>query len=188
MFCRLRLQLLNGAPVCGESENGRPRGPPIDALLLTDAQLCNDGAITVDVLLCKIVEQAAALTDHHEQATAGMVVVLVLTQVLGQLVDTGGEDGDLDLGGAGVALMGRVLVDDSGFLFLLDHGFFHLSIDSPAAKSGMAECCFQRSPGTGRADVVWRNRQPYHISTVSGESKEKFFGKRSFFCRLYNDV
>ena len=51
-----------------------------------------------------------------------MIVVLVLTQMLGQLVDAGGQDRDLDLGGTGVALMGRILGDDSGFLFLLDQG------------------------------------------------------------------
>ena len=60
--------------------------------------------------------------DHHEKAAAGVVVMLVLTQMLGQLVDAGGQDRDLDLGGTGVALMGRILGDDSGFLFLLDHG------------------------------------------------------------------
>lgn len=48
--------------------------------------------------------------------------MLVLTQMLGQLVDAGGQDRDLDLGGTGIALVGRILSDDSGFLFLLDHG------------------------------------------------------------------
>ena len=50
--------------------------------------------------------------------------MLVNTQVLGQLVDAGGEDGNLNLGGTGVALVGRVLQDDLGFLFLLNHGIY----------------------------------------------------------------
>ena len=71
--------------------------------------MSDDGAIAVDVLLGQVVQQAAALADHHEKAAAGVVVVLVLTQMLGQLVDAGGQDRDLDLGGTGVALMGRIL-------------------------------------------------------------------------------
>ena len=66
--------------------------------LLTQAELCNDCTIAVDVLLGEVVEKASALADHHQKAAAGMVVLLVLTQVLGQLVDSGGQDSDLDLG------------------------------------------------------------------------------------------
>ena len=69
--------------------------------------------------------------NHHQQATTGVVVVLVHTQVIGQLVDAGGQDGNLDLGGAGVAFVGSVLQDDLGLLFLLDHFVFHLFINLP---------------------------------------------------------
>ena len=47
-----------------------------------------------------------------------MVVLLVFPQVLGQGVDPGGEDSDLDLGRTGIAGVGRVLLDN-GSLFLL---------------------------------------------------------------------
>ena len=77
--------------------------PLLIDILLTDTQLGDQSTVTVDVLLCQIVQHLAALTNHHQQATTGVVVVLVDTQVLGQLVDTGGEDGNLNLGGAGVA-------------------------------------------------------------------------------------
>ena len=77
-------------------------------LLLTDTQLGDHSTVAVDVLLGQIVQQTAALTDHHQQTTAGVVVVLVDAQMLGQLVDTGSQDGDLNLGGTGVALVGRV--------------------------------------------------------------------------------
>ena len=75
-------------------------------------------AVAVDVLLGQVVQEVAALTDHHEEAAAAVVVVLVHPQVLGQLVDAGGEDGNLDLGRTGVALMGCILGNDLGFLFL----------------------------------------------------------------------
>ena len=42
-------------------------------------------------------------------------------QVSGQLVDTLGEDGDLDLGGAGVGLVGAVGLDDRGLLIFQHH-------------------------------------------------------------------
>ena len=51
--------------------------------------------------------------------------MLVLTQVLSQLVDTGGEDSDLHLGGAGITVVTLVLNDDLSLLILLDH------LDSP---------------------------------------------------------
>ena len=96
-------------------------------VLLTDTQLGDDRSVAVDVLLGQVVQQAAALADHHEKAAAGVIVVLVGAQVLGELLDAVGEDRDLDLGGAGVALMGGVLGDELGFCFLGNHEKIHLS-------------------------------------------------------------
>ena len=90
--------------------------------LLTDAKLGDDGAVALDVVLRHIVQQTAALADHLEQAHTAVIVLLVHLQVLGELIDALGEDGDLDLRGAGVALMGLVLLDDRGLLILGDHG------------------------------------------------------------------
>ena len=54
-------------------------------------------------------------------------VVDVYLQVLGQLVDAGGQNGDLDLGRTGVGLMGAVGLDNGRLLVLTDHGWYHLS-------------------------------------------------------------
>ena len=51
--------------------------------------------------------------------------------VVGELVDTGSEDGDLDLGGAGVRGMGAVGLNHGRLFVLADHGRFHLSNDLP---------------------------------------------------------
>ena len=100
----------------------KPSLPSVQVkILLTDAQLGDDGAVALDVVLRHIVQQTAALADHLEQAHTAVVVLLVHLQVLGELIDALGEDGDLDLGGAGVALMGLVGLDDVGLLFLGDH-------------------------------------------------------------------
>ena len=53
--------------------------------LLADAQLCNDCAVTLDILLCEVVEQTAALTDHLVHAQTAVVVVGMDLQVSGQL-------------------------------------------------------------------------------------------------------
>ena len=63
-----------------------------------------------------------------------MVVVLVGAQVLGELLDAVGEDRDLDLGGAGVALMGGVLGDELGFCF-----FGNLFISPSVLKDSFAK-------------------------------------------------
>jgi len=60
--------------------------------------------------------------------------VLVHAQVIGQLVDTGSQNSDLHLGRTGVTLMGCVVQDYLGLLLFENHGFFHLSINSPLTK------------------------------------------------------
>ena len=108
----------------GLLKKGGLRPPFFFADLLTQAELCDDRTIAVDVLLGKIVQKASALTDHHQKAAAGMVVVLVDAKVLGELVDPGGQNSDLDLGRTGVAGMGRVLLDDSSLFFFAHHSVF----------------------------------------------------------------
>ena len=51
----------------------RPKGPqsqPASFLLLTDAQLGNDGAVALDVDFGQVVEKVSPLADHLQQATA----------------------------------------------------------------------------------------------------------------------
>jgi hypothetical protein len=52
------------------------------------------------------------LADQLEQATTTVVVVLVALEVLGELSDSLGEQGNLDLGGTSVSLGDCVLSDD----------------------------------------------------------------------------
>ena len=49
-----------------------------------------------------------------------MVIVLVGAKMLGQLLDAGREQSNLNLRGTGVALMGRVLGDDLLLLLRLE--------------------------------------------------------------------
>src|SRR6266511_2190502 len=41
--------------------------------------------------MAQVIEQAAALPDQLEQAATGVMILLVVADMLGQLVDTGGQ-------------------------------------------------------------------------------------------------
>ena len=58
--------------------------------LFSNAQLGDNSAVPLDVLGHQVVQHLAALTDHFQQTAAGVVILLVDLQVLGQLVDAGG--------------------------------------------------------------------------------------------------
>ena len=53
-----------------------------------------------------------------------MLVLGIVPHVLGQHVDPLGEDGHLDLGRAGVPLVGAVGINDRSLLFFTQHGKF----------------------------------------------------------------
>ena len=66
--------------------------------LLADAELGDDVAITLDVLLLEVVEETTTTTNEHQKTTTAVVVILVGFEVLGQDVDALGEERNLDLG------------------------------------------------------------------------------------------
>mgnify|MGYP000809117626 CR=1 FL=1 len=106
--------------------------------LLAQAKLGAYLTIALDVGLFKIVLKAAAAADHLEQATAGMVVVLVLLEVLVQVVDALSQQSDLYLGGTGVALVNRVLGEISA-LVIFTSSIFFINRRKPSIALGDAE-------------------------------------------------
>ena len=54
--------------------------------------------VPLDVVPPEVVQQATSPTDEHEQPATRVMVLLVGPQVLGELPDALGEDGNLDLG------------------------------------------------------------------------------------------
>src|SRR5262245_28049680 len=85
------------------------RGPPS----LADPELFGHGPIALHVLLSQILQEAAALADQHQQAPAGVVVVLVGLEVVGQPVDALGQERDLNFGRARVAVVCLELLDET---------------------------------------------------------------------------
>ena len=109
---------------------GAPAGaPPVTLLLdvVADAQLGDQLAVVLDVLGLDVGQEAAALADEHQEAATGVEVLLVGLHVLGELADAVGQDGDLDLGGAGVGVVLAELADELRLALLGDGHVLHLS-------------------------------------------------------------
>src|SRR6266511_4007941 len=62
--------------------------------------------------MAQVIEQAAALPDQLEQAATGVMILLVVAEMLGQLVDTGGQQRDLDFRRTCVAIVLGEALDD----------------------------------------------------------------------------
>ena len=89
--------------------------------LLTQFQLLGDRLVTGQVGVMQVVEQTAALANHHQKSTTRAVIFLVALQMLGQMVDALREQRDLHVCGTGVLLVRLECVDRLSFGF---HTFF----------------------------------------------------------------
>lgn len=98
-------------------QNARARNARAKVLLSTETETLNQGTVTVDVDALEVIKHTTTIADHQQQTTTGVVIMLVLLEVLGQISDTLGQQSNLDLRGAGVTLVGSVSLDD--FLLFL---------------------------------------------------------------------
>ena len=81
-------------------------------LLAAQTELADQSLVAGRILAVQVVEEAAALRNELEKAAAGVVVLDVALEVPGQVDDALGEDRDLHFGGAGVAGLGGVFLDE----------------------------------------------------------------------------
>lgn len=72
---------------------------------LAQLELLSDCLVTVYVGGVEVIQQPAPLANHHEQATAGTMILLVLLKVLGQVVDALSQQRNLHIGRTGVPFM-----------------------------------------------------------------------------------
>ena len=61
----------------------------------TQPQLGDESSVSLHILPTKVVKETTPLTDHHEEPAPTVMVVLVLTKMLGQMIDSLAEQGDL---------------------------------------------------------------------------------------------
>ena len=119
----------------GAGGAGTPRLPVLaeKTELLSQAQLLDDRAVTLDVLLGQVVEKVLSVANHLLKTSLGMEILGVLLQMLGEVVDALGEDRDLHLGRAGVALIDLIGLNEVLLGFFL-HGFSPSLYFSPVAQ------------------------------------------------------
>ena len=92
--------------------------------LLTQIQLFNDCAVTVDIGLLKVTEEVTSVADHLQHAATAVVILVVSLEVLGQSVDAMSKDRNLNLGRTGVTLVGSILLNNSLLFVLQQHDLF----------------------------------------------------------------
>jgi len=90
--------------------------------LAAQAESLDERAVALDVGVLQVVQQATTLADEQQEATTAVMVVLVLLEVLGQVRDSSGQQGHLNLGGSGVAVVDGVLLDDLGLGYFCHGG------------------------------------------------------------------
>ena len=88
-------------------------------LLSPDPELGDEGAIALDVGVPQVVEQSPLLADQEKEAAAGVMVLGVRLQVLGELPDASVGQGDLNFGGSSVPVSAPVVRDQLAFDFFL---------------------------------------------------------------------
>src|ERR687893_1677854 len=91
------------------------------------AEALDQRPVAPDVDLGEVVQQVAAAADHQEQAAPGVVIMLMLLEVLGEVDDPLGQQGHLRLWGTGISPTQPILGQD---LALLCGGQCHRSIFS----------------------------------------------------------
>lgn len=101
---------------------GVPPGPRTVHALLPDVQSLDEPAVVPRISPPQIPEEPATLSHQHHQASPRVEVLRVLTEVLCQLTDATGEEGDLDLGGARIELVKAIFLHDAGFRLLIHSG------------------------------------------------------------------
>src|SRR3954462_13912514 len=145
----------------------------ISGALAAEAEFLDEGAVALEVLLLQVAEQAAALADEHEQAAARVVVLLVRPQVLGQLVDPLGEQGDLDPGVPGVLGIGAELLGELGLALLRQRHAAREGSSARTASTSRFICSTRastdgkrRSPRSRLRNLIGR-RLPYRSPSKS---------------------
>ena len=85
--------------------------------LLSDVELGYDSTVSLDIDLHQIVKQISSVAAHFKKSATAVMVVVVLLKMLGERVDSAGQESDLNLGRACVAFVCRILLDNSELLF-----------------------------------------------------------------------
>jgi len=87
----------------------------LSSFLLTDTELFDDSTIALDVFGFEVVQHATTFTYESGQCALCTEVLAVLLEVLGEVVDTEGEECNLALSTTGVLCVVAVLCEQLCF-------------------------------------------------------------------------
>jgi hypothetical protein len=107
---------------------------------MTEAQIRDDLPISFKVRTPQILQEATTLTDHFEKPAPTVVILLVLIEMAPKVVDSGGQEGDLDRSAAPILVVQLELLDD---VFAVDGHSVRASTGVNAA--GEAPLCMESS-------------------------------------------
>ena len=81
-------------------------------VLATQTETADQAIVTAVVGHFEVIQHAAALTDHHQQTTAGVIVLVVAFEVFGEILDTFAQNRHLHLGLTGITGLGGIFFDE----------------------------------------------------------------------------
>src|SRR5579862_5091880 len=114
--------------------------------LPAQSQIRNELPVPFQIFVLQVVQQPAALAHLQQQAATAVMVFLMNLQMLGQLIDRSGQNGDLHVGRSGVGSRTPEFGGDLRFLFFAQG---HVCRDS-SFKDGLASGTARRAiPATG---------------------------------------
>jgi hypothetical protein len=99
-------------------EASRPRRSRVEEGLLSKAEALDGRAILGGITALQVVEQTTTTPDHLQQAAATVVILAVRPKVPREVIDAVGQQGNLNLGGAGVLLVLAKILNDLFGCFL----------------------------------------------------------------------
>ena len=91
---------------------------PASLDLAAESELLDQASVALQVALLQVVEESPAASDQLQQSAAGVMILPVSAEMLGQLVDPARQKGDLNLGRARVRIALAVTGDDFSLGFI----------------------------------------------------------------------
>jgi hypothetical protein len=107
------------------NDNGRPadRVAHVTKGLFAKVQLLQQLVVLWQIMPLQVIEELATAGRHLQKPAARVEVLAVRAEMLGQVIDPGGEQRDLDFGRTGILLVSFVFCDDFGLNDCGGHGF-----------------------------------------------------------------
>jgi hypothetical protein len=91
MTCLNRLWLIRARRAPGSVNICRER-----VFLSSETEFRDDGAVAVNILVFDVIQQSPPLADHDQQASSGMMILVVGFQMIRQMGNPSGQQCDLN--------------------------------------------------------------------------------------------